>query len=140
MFDYGNQDMSGGLTSAWLSSSLRISPAEQARFIQRMVREELRGSHEEPLSSKATQMTKPLLFIAEIEEWRLFGKTGHGTIDHLTSESSWQIGWFVGWIEKNEKFFPFAYQIRGPKIDPAQHKARVIELLMEELNCHLNSI
>lgn len=31
-FDYGNADVSGGLTRAWLMSSLRISPDEQVRL------------------------------------------------------------------------------------------------------------
>lgn len=32
-FSYGNKDLSGGLTSAWISSSLKISPDGQAEFL-----------------------------------------------------------------------------------------------------------
>lgn len=39
--EYGNQDMSGGLTNAWLDSSLKISPAEQVSFIQRMIQQDI---------------------------------------------------------------------------------------------------
>lgn len=35
--NYGNQDASGGLTRAWLSSSLKISPKEQVDFIKQLV-------------------------------------------------------------------------------------------------------
>src|SRR5690606_6997768 len=46
-FGYGNQDVSGdkgkanGLTNAWLSSSLQISPDEQVAFITRMIEGDL---------------------------------------------------------------------------------------------------
>lgn len=57
-FDYGNMDVSGdkaknnGLTQAWVSSSLEISPAEQAEFLQKLVDKKL------PVSDKAFEMTK----------------------------------------------------------------------------------
>jgi len=41
-FDYGNEDVSGdkakdnGLTNAWLSSSLQISPQEQIKFLNKL--------------------------------------------------------------------------------------------------------
>ncbi len=38
---YGNQDISGGIDSFWLNSSLRISAAEQAGFIEKLVKEKL---------------------------------------------------------------------------------------------------
>jgi beta-lactamase class D len=31
---YGNQDISGGIDQFWLSSSLKISPKEQADFME----------------------------------------------------------------------------------------------------------
>ncbi|ASX27927.1 hypothetical protein BA173_03570 [Rickettsia sp. MEAM1 (Bemisia tabaci)] len=53
MFSYGNQDTSGdkgknnGLTNAWLSSSLEISPEEQIAFLQKLAADQL------PVSLKA---------------------------------------------------------------------------------------
>lgn len=115
-FDYGNQDASGGLTRAWLSSSLKISAEEQVAFIQNML------CH----STHAMQMTKELLFLEEgVDGWKLFGKTGWGRSGEK------EIGWFVGWIEKEEAFFPFAYHIRDATIDLAQRIPRVKQLLKE---------
>jgi beta-lactamase class D len=49
------------------------------------------------------QMTRNLLLIEEWPVgWKLYGKTG----------SCSNVGWFVGWIENKQHFFPFAYQ--GP--------------------------
>jgi beta-lactamase class D len=120
LFDYGNQDMSGGITRAWLSSSLKISPREQTEFIQKMVQGDL------VISSYALKMTKELLFIEELPgNWKLFGKTGLGLIGRE------KLGWFVGWIEKDRSFFPFAYNLLEQKIEVAQRIPRVKQLLAE---------
>lgn len=129
LFDYGNQDLSGGFTNAWLSSSLKISTREQAIFVQKMLHEKL------PITNKAIETTKSLLFIDElIDGWQLFGKTGMGSItDRL------QIGWFIGWIEKDNHFFPFAYNIRDIKIDPAKRIPRVKQLLIDYIKTKSNN-
>lgn len=119
LLEYGNQDMSGGLTEAWLGSSLKISPAEQVGLIRKIIQENL------PIKTNAIQLTKALLFLKELEGgWKLFGKTGMWS-------SNEEIGWFVGWIEKQKDFFPFAYNIRDKKIDAERRISRVMELLVE---------
>ncbi len=125
LFAYGNQDVSFGLVGpgpgnpVWVCSSLTISPREQADFVKRMVRREL------PLSDHAVEMTKRLVFKEDLSGgWKLFGKTGwSGSSPRL------QHGWFVGWIEKQEAVFPFAYLIRAETIDLAHRVPRVKELL-----------
>ncbi len=121
--EYGNQDMSGGLTTAWLGSSLQISPREQVSFIQKMI------NHELPISSKATQMTKSLLLVEELPgEWKLFGKTGTGCIN---KEKATDIGWFIGWVEKGTQAFIFAYAIRNQKTTPSERILRTKQILAE---------
>ncbi|GAB4184709.1 MAG: hypothetical protein Tsb0015_01060 [Simkaniaceae bacterium] len=120
LFDYGNQDMSGGLSKAWLSSSLKISPKEQVVFLQKILREEI------PLLGDALSTAKSLFFIEELPSgWKLFGKTGLG------KEEDREIGWFVGWIETEEKCFPFAYNILEEKVKVGQRVPRVKQLLAE---------
>jgi beta-lactamase class D len=121
---YGNQDLSGGLTSAWLSSSLKISPREQVVLLQKMIRGEL------PISSSAIQMTRAHLFLEELPSgWKLFGKTGLG---QLANEQNLEVGWFVGWVEKGENSFIFAYSIREEKILASQRIPRVKQILTED--------
>ncbi len=123
-FNYGNQDVSGGLTQAWLASSLKISPQEQVGFLQQMVQGKL------PVSSYALEMTKTIMRIDVLDNgWTLYGKTGWG--GSTKPDGINEIGWFIGWIEKNASFFPFAYQVRSPKIDLAQRVPRVKALLRE---------
>lgn len=124
--NYGNQDASGGHTSAWLSSSLQISPREQTAFIQKMVQGEL------PVCPYSVQMTKQITFIEELGDgWRLFGKTGgSGIINGV------QLGWFVGWVEKGTEYFCFAYNIQDTTIDFNQRIPRAKQLLSESGICN----
>jgi beta-lactamase class D len=118
VFNYGNHDVSGdkgknnGLTHAWLSSSLAISPKEQIQFLQGVVKKKL------PLSQKAFTMTKEILYIQELAGgWKLYGKTGNGRL--LTEDKSRKLvlqqGWFVGWIEKGNRVISFASHITDSK-------------------------
>lgn len=123
-FGYGNQDFSGGLTKAWLSSSLEISPREQVGFIQKLVRGEL------PITKEAAQFTRSFLFLDQLPEgWKLFGKTGLGNGERG------QIGWCVGWIEKGQKCFVFAYSIQGDQIQADQRIPRVKQLIKLAREC-----
>jgi beta-lactamase class D len=63
--------------------------------------------------------------------WNLFGKTGWtGSMTGEDGKNS-EIGWFVGWVEKDDKFFPFAYNIYEDKINLAQRIPRVKKLLVQ---------
>jgi len=123
LFEYGNQDISGGLArpgsinSAWVSSSLKISPKEQVHFIQKMIQRRI------PVSNRAIEMTKCLGFKEVLSGGgRLYGKTG-------LSCSAGSIRWFVGWVEKEDAFFPFAYVLCEKEVDVTLTIPRVKELL-----------
>lgn len=131
LLEYGNRDMSGGLAEpgtidpAWINSSLKISPKEQVDFIQKMVNKKL------ALPSHSIEMTRTLLLKGELSEgWRLYGKSGLGSIVGK-SDDNLEVIWFVGWIENDHSFFPFAYQMREKEIDVTQTIPRVKQLLME---------
>lgn len=106
-FSYGNMDLSGGLANAWVSSSLQISPDEQINFLQKVV------DHKLPISPDAYEKTKNNMFIEELGGgWKLYGKTGNGAqIDKNGQKTELQQGWFVGYIEKNNRDIVFATHI-----------------------------
>jgi beta-lactamase class D len=117
-FNYGNMDVSGdrgknnGLTNSWISSSLEISPSEQAEFLQKLIDKKF------PVSEKAIEMTKKILFREELPGgWMMYGKTGNGNV--LNSDRSanpdLQQGWFVGWIEKNDRKIIFVSHLADDK-------------------------
>lgn len=106
-FHYGNQDFSGGLTKAWLMSTLKISAREQVDFLRRARLGELK------VSEKTTDTVMSLLPI-EVKKpgMRVCGKTGSGSSweneKDLQNPNSYQIGWYVGYAEKGSKVYAFA--------------------------------
>ncbi len=110
--NYGNQDVSGdpgknnGLTNAWLSSSLKISPEEQAAFVRRLLRDDL------PASAQAIGKTRAIIpeFAAE-GGWTLHGKTGSSEVAK-TADGRQDHGWFVGWAQKDGRTLAFAIHER----------------------------
>ena len=85
-----------------------------------------------PISSNAIQMTKVLVFKEELSEgWNLFGKTGWSGSDIGKDGKILEHAWFVGWIEKDQNFYPFAYLIREKKINLEQRVPRVKQLLIQ---------
>ena len=126
--EYGNKDLSGSsLTdSPWINSSLKISPTEQVHFLKRMIEGKL------SISQKATQLTKEILFKENLPEgWKLYGKSGWSESDMTQDGKLLDCGWFVGWIERGDRFFPFAYMrhLKKSHYDPTI--SRVKELLFE---------
>lgn len=120
LFDYGNQDLSGdpeknnGLTRAWLSSSLTISPAEQIIFLRKLIHNEL------PVSKQAIHLTKKLLFIKQLSNgWQLFGKTGGGYENPLNPDEG-KISWLVGWIEREGTIITYVYRERYSERAPSR--------------------
>ena len=106
-FSYGNMDLSSGLTNAWISSSLKISPDEQTEFLQKILDRKL------PVSHASYDNTQKIMFIQEMAGgWKLYGKTGNGKqIDIDGNKTDLQHGWFVGYIEKNNRRIVFASHV-----------------------------
>lgn len=112
-FNYGNRNLTGnkgkndGLTHSWLSSSLQISPDEQTLFLQKIVDQKL------PISKASYDNAKKIMFILELAGgWKLYGKTGNGRQqDQNGNKTELQHGWFVGYIEKNQRKIVFATHI-----------------------------
>lgn len=114
-FDYGNRTVSGdrgkdnGLTRAWLSSSLQISPAEQVAFLTRMISGDL------PVSASAVARTEELLESGlRPAGWHVRGKTGAGRPfgPDGTLLAGQPFGWYVGWAEKGGRRVVFARLVR----------------------------
>ena len=134
-FSYGNQDLAGdkgqdnGLTHAWLTSSLQISPLEQLQFLHRLVTRQL------PVSARAYDMTARITLVANVDGWEVHGKSGHGSRQDPggAPDPQRQVGWFVGWASKGTRVIAFArcLQDETPEKESAAKRAR--EGLMQDL-------
>lgn len=110
-FGYGNQDLAGdrgkndGLTQAWLSSSLQISPLEQLGFLHRLV------THRLQVSERAYDFTARITLLGTLPGgWEVHAKSGNGARQAAdgTPDPSRQVGWFVGWAVKGGRVVAFA--------------------------------
>ncbi|WP_432666604.1 BlaR1 family beta-lactam sensor/signal transducer [Wukongibacter baidiensis] len=102
LIDYGNNDISGGIREFWAQSSLKISPIEQVNILRKIYNNEM------SFDSKNIDILKNVLRISKGKGSTLSGKTGTGAVNNKAVN-----GWFIGYIEKEEKVYFFAVNIEG---------------------------
>lgn len=110
-FDYGDQNISGGIDSFWLNNSLKISADEQVEFLKKFYAERL------PVSRRATRIVKDILILEKNPSYTLSAKTGGGSI----AEGKY-IGWFVGYLETKGNVYFFATNIEGATYEGIRDK------------------
>lgn len=114
--NYGNKDISGGITQFWLQSSLKISPIQQVEMLRNLYKYKL------PFSKRNVDIVKKVLRISDHNGIVLSGKTGSGVIDNKGVN-----GWFVGYVEQNSNVIYFASNIEA-KDNASGTKAKEITL------------
>ncbi len=99
---YGNQDISCGLTTYWLGSSLLISPKNQLEFLVKLYEEKL------PFSKRTFDIVKRIMIREQTPDYTIRAKTG------WSNTPPTDIGWFVGYIELKDNTYFFATRIFKP--------------------------
>jgi beta-lactamase class D len=94
---YGNMEIGDVVDRFWLVGPLAISAVEQTEFLHRLVSGAL------PVSSEATRAVKEITLLEKTNTYELHAKTGW-----FAGPTPPQIGWWVGWIERDGKVYPFA--------------------------------
>jgi beta-lactamase class D len=105
-FHYGTHDISGGLTTAWLTqapfidgkpkNTLLINAHEQLDFMKKLWTNTL------PASQRAIDLTKKLTFIETSPKGAIInGKTGSG----FFKSPRFRLGWFIAHIQQGEEEF-----------------------------------
>ncbi|MDU2066068.1 MAG: penicillin-binding transpeptidase domain-containing protein, partial [Sporomusaceae bacterium] len=123
---YGNQDISGGLTTFWLRSSLQISAREQVDLLHKLYAGKL------PVASENVAIVKRNITISEGNGMRFMGKTGSGFQD-----DKWILGWFVGCIEKDGNRYFFATNIQGMDGATGGKAREITKLILRDLRIYL---
>jgi len=103
-FDYGNRDLSGGITEFWLQSSLKISADEQVAFLRKLTEGGL------PVSKRSKDIVADALIVSRSGNEVLHGKTGTAG-DPVKKVAT--LGWFVGWHTKGNETYIFAVNLSG---------------------------
>jgi beta-lactamase class D len=136
-FDYGNQDVSGPLTSFWLGDSLRISPEEQLGFLRRFfegklpVREDAARAVKEILVQPKGRVVNAMGEHPFGEPWpegtTLYAKTGRGT------EQGRSVAWLVGRVVRGERAWIFVSRVIGAEDPMAAVKLAASRLIEEKV-------
>lgn len=124
-FDYGNQDIGGGLDRFWLHGDLRISALEQVGFLQRLHAGDL------GVSKRSTDLLKDIMVLEHTDAYTLRGKTG--TADVTATR---ELGWLVGSLERGSEVWYYALNMEGEEVwerwgNPTARRDLVLAILRE---------
>jgi beta-lactamase class D len=108
---YGNMEIGSVVDRFWLEGPLAISAVEQTEFLHRLVQGSL------PIDPKAVQAVKEITLLEKTDTYELHGKAGW-----FVGPVPPQIGWWVGWIERQNKVYPFALNIDMAKDEDANKR------------------
>lgn len=100
---YGNEDISGGIDRFWLDGGLRISANEQIEFLKKIYKNEVQ------FSQRSIDILKKIMIYEQTDKYVLRAKTGWA----LRVKD--QVGWFVGYVEKDGNVYFFALNIQTTK-------------------------
>ncbi|KAA3615062.1 MAG: class D beta-lactamase [Calditrichaeota bacterium] len=96
---YGNRNISGGIDRFWLDGGIRITPKQQIELLKKLYLNQL------PFSQRSMDIVKEITIRKKKEDYTLHAKTGWAI------RFNPQIGWYVGWLEKDDNVFFFAMNI-----------------------------
>jgi beta-lactamase class D OXA-50 len=111
--EYGNTEIGEVVDRFWLDGPLAISAVEQAEFLSRLVDRKL------SVSAEAVRSVKEITLLEKTDTYELHGKTG------WLFDKKQQLGWWVGWIERAGKTYPFALNIDIVTDDDAANRVRI---------------
>jgi beta-lactamase class D len=116
---YGNMKIGEKLDRFWLDGPLEISAVEQVKLLARLAQNDL------PFEAEDMAAVRGIVKLEEGHGWTLYGKTG--AADPAKAP---QLGWWVGWVEKEGKIYAFALNMdmNGPKDLPKRMEMGRISL------------
>lgn len=100
--NYGNQDLSSGISDFWMESSLKISAIEQVELLKKLYTNEFQ------FEEKNIQAVENAIRLSTSDTGILYGKTGTGAVngENIT-------GWFIGYVETSNNTYFFATNIQS---------------------------
>ncbi len=122
--DYGNGDLSAGVDRFWLEGGFRVSAEDQVRFLRRFLAREL------PLQPGTYETARMVFAMEEGPGYRLSGKTGWVGFGDPEAD---QLGWFVGYVEREEGAYPFALNMRMRSPEDGPRRMEIARAILREV-------
>ena len=122
--DYGNADISGGLTNFWLTGSLAISPDEQVDFLRRLHNRKL------PVSARSIDLVLDIMTVSKSGGITYRGKMGTAGdgLKLIATE-----GWWVGSLSEPKGDYYFATWVTGGENPSGRMARQITERILNEL-------
>lgn len=120
---YGNQNISGGFSTYWMESSLKISPIEQVELLIKLYHNRFGFSPEN------INAVKDAICLSSSEAGTFYGKTGTGRVDGQDVN-----GWFVGFIETVDNTYFFAVNIEADSGAAGSSAAEITMSILSDMH------
>ena len=120
---YGNENVSGDLSTYWLESSLKISPVEQVELLMKLQNNSL------GFSSENINAVKESIRLSSSDNGTLYGKTGTGRVGGQDVN-----GWFIGYIEIVNNTYFFATNIGADNNATGSNAAEITMSILSDMN------
>ena len=120
---YGNRQIGRPekIDRFWLEGPLQITPKQQIEFLQKLHNGKL------PFSERSLNLLKDIMIIEKTPNYTLRGKTGWVTTTNP------KVGWFVGYLEQNNKVYFFATNIDMDSLKVAASRIEVTRRCLKML-------
>jgi beta-lactamase class D len=123
--NYGNRNIGGGIDHFWLNGELRITAKEQIDLLVKLYRNQL------PFSPRTISIVKDILINEKTAKYILRAKTGWAG---LGDKSAPQIGWWVGYVEREGKAYFFATNVDIKEDEDAAARTVITKNILREMN------
>ncbi len=121
--EYGNEMISGDLSSYWLESSLKISPIEQVELLTKFYKNQF------DFDPENINAVKDSIRLSSSETGTFYGKTGTGRINGQDVN-----GWFIGFIETAGGTYFFATNIQNDVNATGSNAAEITLTILSDRN------
>ncbi|MCP4318211.1 MAG: class D beta-lactamase [Hyphomicrobiales bacterium] len=121
---YGNLTPGNNIKRFWLDGPLAISPTEQVDFVTRLAEGRL------AVSPRNQATVRDMLLMESGDQGKLFGKSGWS----LAAKP--QIGWWVGWVERDDGLYVFALTIDITSPEDADQRVELGKALLKALEIY----
>jgi bla regulator protein BlaR1 len=120
---YGNEDITGGITKFWLGSTLKISAIEQIEFLKKLLNDEL------PFSKRSMAIVRGLIRLEVSDKGVLYGKTGSDL-----EKGKGTLGWFVGYVVHPDQIYVFAANTQAEDGASGPHTKEIVKRIFIDNN------
>ena len=119
--NYGNKNIGGDIDTFWLEGDIRITPNQQIDFLKRLYHNQL------PFKKINQEKVKSILVVDQNEDYIIRAKTG------WAARIEKQIGWYVGYLERDDNVYFFAINIDIAKDGDAAMRKNITSKILDHL-------